>query len=366
MTLLARVSGKLTIPAWVNALAQAGHSAPSADNSQPWLFAWDGKYLSLDFDADRCASGLGRSHPVVQMAFGAVIENMIRTAVADGIDVEHWDLRYLTCQDGPFLVVPTPTQAWDIQKPPDWIISRHTNRAGYTRNPIPDDVVSELTREHENDVRILVYQDKKAIHKLGQLVGMASEIRFQTEDVHRWLNASLRFTATEVERGDGLDIETLALPPGGRHLLRFISDWDRMAFLNRLHAYKFLALVEKMQFGQCGAAVLIADNSSGGASSWITAGRLMERAWLLLNKRGISVHPYFVLPDTFYRLNAGLVPSHLRVKAREITESTRAFLKQDTCMPFMVLRVGVAKSAAKRSRRLPLDTVFSHQKINSV
>jgi len=358
----APVSDRTVLPEWVNVLARAGHSAPSADNSQPWRFVWDGKNLNLVFDTVRCTGGLGRNHPVVQMAFGAVIENMVQAAVAGSIEVGNWNLRYLTSKDGPFLVIPTPTQAWDAHQPPDWIINRHTSRGRYLRSRIPDDVVSKLTSEHEDDIRVIVYNEKKAIRELGQLVGAASEIRFQTEEVHRWLGESLRFNEAEIARGDGLDIETLSLPPGGKHLLRFITDWDRMAFLNKFYAYKLLAFVEKLQFGQCGGVVLIAGTDSGGMSSWITAGRLMERAWLLLTRSGLSVHPYFVLPDIFYRLQADLVPVPLRDEAREIAALTHDILKLDDHTPFMVMRVGVAKHSPKHSRRLPLDAVLSYQR----
>lgn len=353
---------KTLTPAWVNTVVRAGHSAPSADNSQPWRFVWDGENLNLVFDTARGAGGLGRSHPAVQMAFGAAIENMIQAAVAGGIDVESWDHRYLTSEDGPFLVIPSPRRVWNAQQTPDWIVNRHTNRGGYFRSRVPDDVISELTSQTQGVAKIQVYNDEETIRGIAQLVRAASEIRFQTEEVHRWLKASLRFTAAEVERGDGLDVETLALPPGGKHFLRFVSDWRRMALLNRFHAYKFLALVEKLQFGQCGGAVVIAGTDSGGCSSWITAGRLMERAWIILNRRGLSVHPYFVLPDIFYRLKAGLVPAPLKDKARAIAASTGDLLKPVDQTPFMVMRVGVAKHSPKRSRRLPLDAVFSHQR----
>lgn len=355
------VSDQTALSAWVNALARAGHSAPSADNSQTWRFVWDGKNLNVVFDTARGAGGLGRNHPVVQLAFGAVIENMVQAAVATGIEVENWDFRYLTREDGPFLVIPTPMPGGGAQQTPAWIVNRHTQRGKYFRNRLPDEVVTELTGQIEGDARIQVYNDPKAIQELARLVRAASEIRFQTEEVHRWLGENLRFTAAEVDRGDGLDVETLALPPGGRYLLKFITDWRRMAVLNRLHAYKLLALVEGAQFKQCGGVVAVVGSDSGPAP-WIVAGRLMERVWLLLNRKELSVHPYFVLPDLFYRLEASLVPVHLREKAREIVASTRDFLELQDQTLFMVLRVGRAKIAPKRSKRLPLEAVLSHEK----
>jgi len=346
------------IPSWVDTLARAGHSAPSADNSQPWRFAWNEGQLLVTFDESRHAGGLGRHHPAVQMAMGAVIENMVQTAVATGQDIANWELRYRSSDDGPYLIVPAPQQPLPTNEPPEWILNRHTNRGALGRDRLPDELAPGLNALAEGSLSTRVYDDNRRVDELARLVQAASEIRFQTEEVHSWLSASLRFTAAEVERGEGLDADTLVLPPGGKQLLRFVSDWRRMAMLNKLYAYKLFALVEKMQFRKCGAVVVIAGGAEG-ASSWITAGRLMERAWLLLNRSGISVHPYYVVPDTFYRLKAGLVPSHLRVKAREITAATRALLEMNDETPFMVMRVGVASRSPKLAKRLPLSAVVS-------
>ncbi|MBK6602138.1 MAG: hypothetical protein IPG28_11430 [Betaproteobacteria bacterium] len=46
------------VPDWVRFLVRAGQQAPSADNSQPWHFVWDGKCLSVHLDpVRRCRVG---------------------------------------------------------------------------------------------------------------------------------------------------------------------------------------------------------------------------------------------------------------------------------------------------------------------
>lgn len=349
------------IPAWVNVLARAGHSAPSADNSQPWRFIWNDRNLSLTFDTSRGEAGLGRSHPAVQIAFGAVIENMIQAGTSAGMDVMNWDLRYLNSEDGPFLVIPPPSTDPNVQEPPNWITSRHTSRGKYFSSHLPRELAFELTNLTEGKATVTVYNETNSIRELAKFVRRASEIRFQTEEVHRWLGSSLRFTPDEANRGDGLDIETLALPPGGKLLLKFITDWRRMNALNRCHAYKLLSFVEGMQFGQCGGVVTIVGPNDNDPARWITAGRLMERAWLLLNRKELSVHPYFVLPDLLYRLEANGVPDSLKTKASDINASARDFLKLQNQTLFMVMRVGMAKNAPQRSKRLPLNAVLSYQ-----
>lgn len=359
------LSDKSCLPSWVHFLAQAGHSAPSADNSQPWRFIWNERSMSLVYDSACEASGLGRHHPAVQMAFGAVIENMVQAGLAAGMKVESWDFRYLSHVDGPFLVIPAPIEVSNnAQTPQEWIFNRHTNRKKYLLNPLPDETVLELNNLSEGNAKIRVYNEPKNIQKLSKFVRRASEIRFQTEEVHRWLALNLRFTANEVNQGDGLDVETLALPPGGRQLLKFIADWRWMKALNRLGAYKLLSFVEGVQFEQCGGIVIIKGADDNDQARWIAAGRLMERAWLLLNCKNLSVQPYFVLPDLFYRLRTNCVPVSLREKANETATSTSEFLELQDQSLFMIMRVGKAKFIPKRSKRLPLDTVLLYQEID--
>lgn len=347
-----------TLPSWLYLLVNAGHAAPSADNSQPWRFDWDGRSLSLDIDAESAEEGLGRSHPVVRMALGAVIENMFQAAVAAGLSTESWQFGYSAPDDVPLLQVPGYSEGTPSGNVPDWIRHRHTNRGKYSTEPLSDAIVSELSLLTEGDLGLHVFTEAKSIRQLGDLVGQASEIRFQTEAVHRWLEKSLRFTKMEVSRGDGLDVETLALPPGGGQLLRFISDWRRMKWLNRVRAYKFFAAIEKQQFAQCGAVVIVTGTGSPQKRDWVSAGRLMERAWLLMTRQGVSVHPYFVLPDVFYRYRSNLVPEGLTQQAEEIIRGTQEMLPAASSTPFMVLRVGFAKQEARPSRRLPLEAVF--------
>jgi len=347
------------MPACVRYLARAGHSAPSADNSQPWRFVWDGKVLRLIYDVSRKRDGLlDRRHPAVQLAFGAVVENMVQAAAAAGIDASVWELGFPEGDDAdPFLTIPWPVGECNAEQLPEWLKHRHTNRAKFVRTPLPDDVVTTLLAQSEGGVGTQVYREPQLIRGLAALVRNASEIRFQTEEIHRWLAQGLRFTTPEVDRGDGLDVEALHLPPGGRQLLRFVSDWRRMALLNKLHAYKLLALAEGLQVKKCGGIVAIVGSRSGD-TSWITAGRLMERVWLFLNGTGLSVHPYFVLPDVLYRFRAHRVPDSLRDKAYRIAETVRAFPGFGDRTLFMLMRVGESRIATKSSRRLPLNDVL--------
>ncbi|BCX88705.1 hypothetical protein MIN45_P1074 [Methylomarinovum tepidoasis] len=341
------------LPAWIRYLAEAGRLTPSADNSQPWRFVFDGRQLSVEFDETRGA-GLGRGHPAVLLAFGALLENLVQAAHHAGIATDRWELPDFA-KTGCLVRIPEPARNPGDTEIPKAIRERHTNRAPFSKDPLPPGVVQELQAFREGEAQIEVFAEPKAVSRLARLVRLASQLRFRTEEIHRWLAGSLRFTPEEVARGDGLDVATLALPPGGEMLSRFLADWRRMAFLNRFGVYRLLARIEAAQFSHAGAVVAIV---GGGLSPrhWLDAGRLLERVWLTLTEAGVAVQPYFVLPDQLYRLKSGTIPAGLTVEAERLAEESAEVFAGS--MPLMLLRVGTGAKPAPRSRRLPPETLL--------
>lgn len=344
------------LPAWVTYLSEAGRLAPSADNSQPWRFVYDGRMLTVTFDPVR-GGPLGKEHPAVLLALGSLIENLFQAAAWAGFDTRSWRQPPFPRTDR-ILEIPPPESEPPSDRPPPAICERHTNRAPFSRTPLPKPLARTLQTLGTDRVNTLVFTHPRDIGTLATLVRLASQLRFRTEEIHRWLADSLRFTPEEVARGDGLDVATLCLPPGGRALSRFLADWRRMAFLNRLGAYKLLARIEAAQFRRAGAIVAIVGKESD-PSSWLEAGRLMERVWLELTQNGLAVQPYFVLPDQLYRLKTNTIPLPFEEEARKLAEAGTDILARRAL--FMLLRVGFPTREVPRSARLPQETILTNR-----
>ena len=247
----------LGVPDWVRFLVSAGQQAPSADNSQPWRFVWDGKCLSVHLDPVRGGAGLGLDHPANLMAMGAVIENLAQALEVLGLPAETLQIGRGGAQE------PFATIKWDgpVRLPGGereaGLFHRHTNRGPFRTVPLAPTLAAQLAAMTEGPLRTVVVSDGEQKKRLASLLRDASEVRFQTEEIHRWLGASLRFTPEEVERGDGLDVATLLLPPGAGGLLKLSLDWRRMAVLNRFGAYKLFAFLEAAMLQQSGALLLV-------------------------------------------------------------------------------------------------------------
>jgi hypothetical protein len=346
------------VPEWVRYLVRAGQQAPSADNSQPWRFVWDGKSLSVHLDPVRGGAGLGLDHPANLMAMGAVIENLAQAAEAVGLPAETLRVGHAGAHE------PFATITWDgpMHLPSSereaGLFGRHTNRGAFQKVPLDSTFATRLAAMTEGPLRTVLVSETEQKKRLAALLRGASEVRFQTEEIHRWLGASLRFAPEEVERGDGLDVATLLLPPGAIGLLKLSLDWRRMTVLNRLGAFKLFAFLEAAMLQQSAALLLVAGPSQGDGIE-VGAGRLLERLWVTLNEQGLAVHPYYVLADQLFRLKAGLVSGRFVAQVTRIAHRVADFLGSADETIFMLLRVGIPKIANPiRSRRLPERVTF--------
>lgn len=236
------------------------------------------------------------------------------------------------------------------------LFARHTNRFPYKRDPLPAAAASDVAAMQQGEARTVWLTDE-AVGRMASEVNAASQVRFQTREVHEWLGHSLRFSAEAVARGDGLDVATLALPPGGGAFLRFLGPWSRMRRFNAVGGYRMMAAIEAAQVRR--APALLAITAPDGADAVLDAGMLMQRAWIALNAAGLAVQPYYVIPDQFHRLAEGKVPPGLEEQVAAIGQRCAGVLGlHGGAQLQMLFRVGYARRPAVRARRLPAEALL--------
>jgi nitroreductase len=335
-------------------LAAVGALAPSADNQQPWRLSWNGTALEIGY-ADRHADfqAFSADSHATLLGIGAVAENLDMALDANGLRGE-WQWASDARQPYGRVTIAAVPQAFRAPQGP---ARRHTNRLPFRRDPLPEQLLERIGALREGANRVTILIDRAQRERLVRLVRIASEARFCNHDLHQWLFGSLRRTPAEVASGDGLDIDSLGLPPGGKSMLDFISDWGRMSALNRLGAYKLLALSE---VGLISAAPALLCISGPADRSVIDAGRLLTRVWTELNLAGIAVQPYYVVTDQLNRLHAGTLAPGFEAKIGAVEQELgRQLGLAQGEMLHMILRVGYPKADPVRSRRLPLAAVFT-------
>lgn len=139
--------------------------------------------------------------------------------------------------------------------------------------------------------------------------------------------------------------------------MRIISNWKRMEIFNRFGLYKLLALTETQLLGQAPAVVCVVGNN--GFGNTVDAGRLLARVWIVLNRLGIAVHPYYVVTDQLLRLQSGSLPTRMIEGVTGIRDRLPEILNMNNDeMLHMLLRIGAPLAPVPKSRRLPLGQIF--------
>lgn len=339
------------------AFAHCAHQAASADNSQPWIFSWDADSFVISYDTQRAQGNtFPPLNPATLLAIGGCVENIETYARSSNLEV-HCDYRLAEQKDRfEFVHISLPQGSENAETQPVPNFCRHTNRNPFYSTPVSQSVLKEILTWHRSSARVRIFTQPEDLTALRKTVHSASEIRFQTREVHEWLGKSLRFDPQK-SASDGLDVRTLALPPGGGQLLRLISDWERMALLNKVGFYKVLSAVDSAPVGKGPALIAIVGNT--GATEVIESGKLLNAVWTELNRQGLAVHPYYVVPDLLYRLREGQIPSSLQSQAEAVqAESAELLSLAERESLHMLLRVGHATKRHIPSQRLAMDVVF--------
>lgn len=328
-------------------LLKAISFAPSADNSQPWCFSWDGKILKV-YPYSR--GGFPLDYHATLLALGAAAENADHALRALGNDAGSLEMA-APKNASPFLAASlnTPNHPVSLTATPVWE-KRHTNRGPYSKEALPD-IETLVSTSGLNETRISLI-DKSRMPQAADWVQKASEIRFRTREVHEWFGQSLRFENDEASRSHGLHVSTLNLPPGGAALLRFTAPWQNMARLNRVGLYKMFAAIEAAGFKQAPCALAVGGPATPEGA--FDAGRVLQRAWLALTQRGWAGHPFYVVSDTLYRYATGRLSPEYRAAAASLRDEIAPLVGAGNTLHCM-LRIGLAKKTPPRSGRMPLD-----------
>ncbi len=338
------------LPKIIEYLANVAQSAPSADNSQPWQFSWDGEYFKIQLiENDSEIQSLGKDHPAMLLSLGCVTENVLQAL--DFIGKSDIKAHLLPDQFAVRFKIIAEDKLCEPEESANNhpLFLRHTNRFPFKKSKLSPDIRENLAKLCEVEARVHIVDTKAEINFFAGLIKIASAVRFQTQDIHEWLGSSLRLSASAALSNDGLDAKTLDLPAGGRFLLAFMKPWSRMKLMNYFGLHKLFAMVESMQLKK--TACLICITAPLTKQGTINAGMLMERVWIYLNQKGLSVHPYFVLSDQVYRFYENKVPQSLVPVIAQLVDDIekKGFGKQNHLQ--IILRVGVAAINPTRSRR---------------
>lgn len=339
--------------------------APSGDNTQPWRFEIvDEHHLIIHaFDTrGHCVYDLD-GHPS-QIALGTLLETLAIAASAHGLRAE-----FKRQPDSPdthldYLVDLVP----DSKLLPNPLLShikqRSVQRLPMRTTPIRAEQKQALQNAVGEFYTVRWFEGAGQRWRLAKLMFDNAKLRLTLPEayaVHRSVIAwQTRFSEDKVpDQALGLDAMTL-------NLMRWVmTSWQRVKFFNTYLAGHMVPRIEMdlLPGVFCAAHfALLADKAPGTIDDYVSAGRAVQRFWLMATSLGLQLQPEMT-PLIFSRYvrdgrEFSRLPGSMDTAANLRDRLSRLLPNGAAAQTVFLGRIGNGVAAASRSLRLPVERLM--------
>jgi len=337
------------------ALVRAAILAASPHNTQPWLFKVTDTQIELYADTRRFPGALDPYLREQHIGLGCALENLMLAATANGYKATATllpgKLQAIPSNPQPELVarVDLSTGSRQASELYNAIPHRHTNRAPYDLKPVPAEVTDALTAltGDEAEVKIFLFSSEADRSRIVDLVAKANNEVYADPDVERGSEQWIRWNWSDIQKyRDGLTLDAFGLPPVTTAIIKFTPKRLLKKFAPRGNGDPYADLLRATPvFG------LIAVRDRYDQEQSLRAGRIWQRAHLLLTSRGVAARPINEAVELI---------DHERLRNQEPRASAElAELTHDaTWQPTFMFRIGYAIRPAHASPRRPAKDVI--------
>ncbi len=345
-------------------ILESAIQAPSGENSQPWRVKVSGMTVELwnNPESDQSLYNSGQLGSMI--AHGAFIENAVIAAKHYGYEtgVALFPNKENLNQVAVLSFSKKATQTEDILF--SLIEKRCTNRKSYKTDAVEAAVANDLISGSSGNVKIYVTQETEAKEILGAVGGANEQIMLSNEYIHGFFFSHVSWTKEEDrERSVGFFIDTLELPAPARFAFKFIQKWNRLAFLNKyLGLYKAIGKQNAKVYGEA-SGFLAFTVPANSPESFVEAGRIIERTWLVATKHGLSMQPVsgllFLRNAMLRNDTATFFNDEQRITITEAYQNIQKVfsLPENETVAFM-FRFGRSNPPTARASRFPLEKIM--------
>jgi hypothetical protein len=337
------------------ALVRAAILAASPHNTQPWLFKVTETQVELYADTGRYPGALDPYLREQHIGLGCALENLMLAAAANGYNATATllpgKLQPVPSNPQPELVAhvdlsPGKRQTSELY---DAIPHRHTNRAPYDMaKAVPvevTDAIGGLVSE-EPEVKVFLFNSESDRNRIVEIIAKANEEVYADPDVENGSERWIRWNLSDIQKyRDGLTIDAFGLPPATSAFIKVMPKRLLRMFVSRGSDPYADLLRATPVFG------LIAVRDRYDQEQSLRAGRIWQRAHLLLTSRGVAGRPVNEAVELI---------DHERMRNQEPRASAQlAELTRDASwQPTFMFRIGYPIQPALASPRRPLKDVI--------
>ena len=351
------------IPSDIERILEAGNSAPSGENCQPWHFIVRDKTIEVHLLPERDQSAYSWGQRTSYLANGAVVENMIIAASAEQYQAE---VQYF----------PNPKDAWHtatifLQKDtsiiPDplatYINKRISNRKPYKKDSLTDKERRALLEAIEDkSCSSVLVEERENIDQLGRVGSTNEEVMLANRRLHQFFFNHVNWTKEEdEEKKIGFYIKTLELPPPVEFMFKVFRNWSRMRIFDALGFNRVVGKQNGVTNASAAAmaAFMIARTEP---LDFVKIGRAIERFWLTATALGLSCQPLTGLLFFKLKIDGGegeIFSQHEQNLIMDAYQKTSRICNANGNHIVFMFRIGRSTPASAHAVRFPLEDVVT-------
>jgi molybdopterin/thiamine biosynthesis adenylyltransferase len=344
-------------------VAAAAH-APSAGNSQPWRFGWDGRELSVRLDRPRARAAIDPGCAAAWIALGAACENIAIAACHRGRRAQ---FSWFPDRDDRDLAATVRFEQRRGSSPLSCdrlfplIVERCTDRTVGTADPLSAAqrrALEAAATVHGASLHIV--DDRPRLARFARLIGVSDRLRFLNPTLHRELAGELRWTEHDDPLvTDGVDVGSLGLEPSSLSALRLLMRPSVSSFLAAHDLGRRLIEIQRRALMTTTALALLT-MSAGTPLGRVRGGRALQHVWLEATAHGLAVHP--VTPLSLFGVqddDGSCLSSTDRHTLRRIAREVTGLFAIGDASPILVMRLHHGSTVAPvRAGRRPIHEVL--------
>lgn len=290
-------SGYLPTRDEVIQIVEAANLAPSGGNVQPWIWLYDKKgLLHLIHDQERSHSLLDFKGTGSLIAFGSALENLRLKAGKMGIEIE--EVIQIKEFDEPLIasIRFISKLSHPLEIPHAELVEglglRCTNRKNSKRRRLSPEQMEVVFSFIEDSKLSLKHLEEDAdLDQLAKVVGGMDRMRlFHQQGLVDFIN-EVRWSDREAkETKDGIDIATLELSGAERAAMGLLKDPRTVKFFRKFVMGYGLTKISRETITTSSAMFLL-NAEKFDATSYLLAGKVLQRIWIWANLNGLSFQP---------------------------------------------------------------------------
>ena len=277
----------LPIVPWLSAAV----SAPSAHNSQPWVFSPGEDGIGLGWDRRReLPHGDPRSSYLLT-GLGAAAESIAISAAADGVDAQvRLDYRP-EVEHAAWLSFSTAKPGDEKQTLATAIPHRQTTRLPFGSEQVPSSILQQLVDQAALHDSHLTFVSGEKLRAVADLTFMGTARNLADAAVYGEFYGWLRVRSDDPGYlRDGLTVDSLSLGRLRAAAAPLVFPPSRMRFMASVGLHRPMAAIQARLVRHAPIVGLLT-GPGGDAAGYFAGGRALLRVWLAATAENLRFHP---------------------------------------------------------------------------